>query len=213
MQANSFYRHLRLLLDQVARPRGCRQTFSDADIAFALLWAEHHRRPVSWACRRDSYPPAARLNVPSPTTLSRRGNSHAVLRLIESARQHLVAQVQASPLKLIDSRPLVIGNASADPDARRGRAVREMARGYKLCTIVSGGVVRAWTIDSLNRNDQDLAPSRIGAADAHAEQTVERRLGLRGRRQRFRRQRSVRSGSSTQPPVGRSAACQQPQPA
>jgi hypothetical protein len=140
MKANSFYRLLHHLLDQVAGPRRRRERFSDGDVAFVLLWAEHHRRPVSWGCRRSSYPPAARFTPPSPTTMTRRGNGERVLQLIESARQRLAAQAPASPLKLIDSRPLIIGNGSGDPDARRGRA-ESCGRGR---SIRSTATIRSW---------------------------------------------------------------------
>lgn len=162
MRTNSFYCRLRLLLGQYQGHRDHEQ-FSDRDIVFVLLWAEHHRRPVYWACNRRVYPPASRFVPPSASTMSRRGCSESVLALIEQVRQDLSKQVDlsdqvpASALKLIDSRPLLVGNASGDTDARSGRAVNRMGRGYRLCVLASGGVVRAWTLGSLNVNDQVLA--------------------------------------------------------
>lgn len=162
MRANSFYCRLGALLRQDDHRRS-RETYSDSDIAFTLLWAERHRQPVSWACRHCSYPSAAGFVPPSPATMSRRGNGAAVLERIEQVRRQLAEAVPATPLKSIDSRPLIVGNSSGDRDARRGRAGREMARGYRLCVITSGGIVRAWTIDSLNVNDQVLAARLLPA--------------------------------------------------
>jgi Transposase DDE domain len=161
MRANSIYCRLRQLFHQASSPRRSCEHHSDGDIAFVLLWAEVHRRPVYWACRRSAYPPGARFKPPSSSTLSRRGSEQPVLELIEQTRLRLIDQLPPSPLKLIDSRPLTVGHASGDAQARRGRAAGAMARGYKLCLIAAGGVVRAWTIDSLNVNDQVLAERLI----------------------------------------------------
>ena len=113
MRANSIYSRLRQLFNQASSPPRSREHYSDSDIAFVLLWAEVHRRPLSWACRRGAYPPASRFDPPSGSTMSRRGNDQPVLLLIEQLRLRLIEPLAASPLKLIDSSPLIVGKPQA----------------------------------------------------------------------------------------------------
>ena len=47
--------------------------YNDADIVLTWLWASAHRRPVSWACRRESWPICVRVTRrPSPSRMTRR---------------------------------------------------------------------------------------------------------------------------------------------
>jgi len=157
MKANISYRRLRALVQQaVPRPRRGRERHSDADVIVAYLWAQLHTQPTYWASRRAAYPPGCRLTPPSAATLSRRLGRVPVIELLSRVRRTMADAVPACPLKLMDSRPLVVGNASNDRNARRGHGAGGRARGYKLCVLTSAGLVREWSLAGMNANDQTL---------------------------------------------------------
>jgi hypothetical protein len=169
MRLNLPYPRLRLLIEQAnPRPRGRRDTHGDADVAAAYLWAEMHGQPTYWACSRKAYPPGCRFTPPSASTLSRRLRKVPVRELLARVRLALLDADDAPPvlpLKVVDAKPLAVGNSSGDRDARRGKAGGggrgPNGRGYKLCVLVSNGLVRTWTLSGLNENDQVLAAGLI----------------------------------------------------
>jgi len=112
-------------------------TYQPHIIALVFLWAALHDRPVCWACdeRNWSTTTLRPATLPSPSTLSRRlrrlDTAMFMLALVQQLRrvgdQRLVA--------VIDGKPLPIGGASQDPEARCGRGVGTWARGYKLYAV------------------------------------------------------------------------------
>jgi len=157
------YRRLCQWIDQ-ASPHGRRkrQQFSDRVIMKVFIWSTLCDRPVVWACQECNWPPDLLEDLgmlPSQPTMSRRLQSVGVRQLTERVCVMLSERLDdGGPVKVIDSKPLVVGNYSKDRDARRGRAAGGMARGYKLHAICSGKAILHWTLTSLNCNDQ------VGAA-------------------------------------------------
>jgi hypothetical protein len=155
MRANLSYRDLKQLIQQARPfPRQGRQTHGDEDIALAFLWARLNVQPTYWAADRSAYPPAAAFDPPSASTLSRRLRRVPVIELLDRVQLRLAEQIPATPMKLMDCRPLTVGNASGDRDATRGYGAGARCRGYKFCALSSNHVVRQWTITSMNENDQ-----------------------------------------------------------
>jgi hypothetical protein len=150
------YRRVCAVIDQACpHRRARRQQFGDHLILRVYFWAVLHDRPTCWACDPGNWPEARRpFELPSQPTMSRRLRTVGVLAALERAHTLLADRFEPTPLKQIDSKPLVVGNYSKDPDARRGRAAGEMARGYKLHALRSGGVLRHWTLAAMNVNDQ-----------------------------------------------------------
>jgi hypothetical protein len=173
MKANISYRELRQLIRQGnPHPKSARHTYGDDDIATAYLWAELHRQPAYWAATRRAYPPGCRFDPPSSSLISRRLRTVPVIELIARIRPALADEIPASPMKLLDSRPLMVGNASNDRDATRGYGAGGKARGYKLGVISCAGLIRDWSFSGMNTNDQTLAApliARLGQAEAHME--------------------------------------------
>jgi hypothetical protein len=151
-----WYRRICVVADQACpQRRRKRQQFGDHWVLKVYFWAVLHGRPVSWACAADNWPDDLRPGaLPSQPTMSRRLRTVGVRQALERAHGLLADRFPPTPLKQVDSKPLVVGNYSKDPDARRGRAAGEMARGYKLHALRSGGVVRHWTLAAMNVNDQ-----------------------------------------------------------
>lgn len=159
------YRRLCVVIDQAApHRRRARQQFGDHVVARVYAFAVWHDRPVSWACDPAHWPEDLLPGeLPSQPTMSRRLRTVGVLQLLERVHATLADRfASGGPLKQVDSKPLVVGNYTKDPDARRGRAAGEMARGYKLHAIRSGGVLRYWTLAAMNVNDQVPARDLLG---------------------------------------------------
>jgi hypothetical protein len=158
------YRRVCRVIDQVSpHGRQKKQQFADRAIVKVYFWSTHWDRPVSWACDEQHWPQelmhrTVGLRLPSQPTMSRRMRTVGVLQLIERVQTKLAEELGEEIVKVIDSKPLRVGNYSKDRDARRGRAAGEKARGYKLHVISSGKSLPHWTLTAMNSNDQ------IGAA-------------------------------------------------
>lgn len=153
------YRRVCRWIDQ-ASPHGRRkrEQFSDRVVAKVYFWSTLCDRPVSWACDRQNWPREL-LNafgeLPSQSTMSRRLQTVGVRQLVERTQVLLSERLdEVDIMKVIDSKPLVVGNYSKDRDARRGRAAGTMARGYKIHVITCGKAVKHWTLLPMNCNDQ-----------------------------------------------------------
>jgi hypothetical protein len=138
-----------------------RKQFGDACIVLTYLWAVLHDRPVCWACDPANWPAeAVRWRpLPSPATMSRRLRTAGVLRLLAEAEAALRDLFPRGLLKFADAKPLPVGGASKDPEARPGRAVRGVARGYKLHAVwdAAAGVPDRWCLASMNANEVTVA--------------------------------------------------------
>jgi hypothetical protein len=162
------YRDVCRVIDQES-PHGRRnkQQFSDALIVKVYYRSVQCDRPVNWACDEENWPEPLLLetigfDVPSQSTMSRRLRTVGVLQLMERVQNRLAEVLgQQGLLKVIDSKPLKVGNYSKDSDAKRGRAAGEKARGYKLHAITVRKTFMLWTLTAMNCNDQTGAAMLI----------------------------------------------------
>ena len=110
-------------------------------VVVTMLWAALHDRPISWACQEANWA-TTRLcprRLPSAPTMSRRVDrvsTGLLWRAVERRLRELSA-VHPGLAAFLDGKPLVVGGATKDPDARYGRAACGMAKGYKLHTVWS----------------------------------------------------------------------------
>jgi hypothetical protein len=160
------YRRMCALIDQVSPHRRMeKQQFGDHLVAKIYLYSVLKDRSVLFACDPENWD--KKLfdeligHLPSQSTMSRRMRTIGVLQTLERAVQLLGEDHGESLVKIIDSKPLRVGNYSKDRDARRGRASGEMARGYKLHAISQANRLIHWTITSMNTNDQVAAQQLI----------------------------------------------------
>jgi hypothetical protein len=127
-----------------------------------LLWAALHDRPVCWACRPVNWA-TTRLRpdrLPSPATMSRRIDRVTLGFLWHAVEQHLRAQSVSHPalVAFLDGKPLPVGGASKDPEARFGRAAGGMAKGYKLHTVWSQRALpETWQMTPMNTGESTTA--------------------------------------------------------
>jgi Transposase DDE domain len=142
--------------------------FSDACIALVFLKSVLHDRPRCWACDMKNWGEGGRdcpwVSLPSPTTMSRRLRTVGVLLLLEQAQDFLRRRLPRRVFKWIDAKPLPVGGGSKDRDAKAGRAVRGMARGYKLHAIFdAAGPVEHWRLAPMSQNEKPVARELLPA--------------------------------------------------
>jgi Transposase DDE domain len=141
--------------------------FSTACIVGVFLWAVIHDRPVSWACDTRHWPAdLLRGRLPSQSTMSRRLRSESVqqlLNLLENRLKSATCQAEEeTATKAIDAKPLPVGGNSKDPEARWGRAVGGLAKGYKLYAVWSHAAVPvAWELHPMNMSEKTVAHELI----------------------------------------------------
>jgi hypothetical protein len=140
---------------------GTGKWYSDAWVALVYLWAVLHDRPTGWACDARNWPAGERRwrVLPPRSTMSVRLRTVGVLALLARAQAALRDRLGRGASKWLDSKPLVVGGASKDRDARAGRAVRGTARGYRLHAVVdaASGMVDAWRLAAMADNDKLVA--------------------------------------------------------
>jgi hypothetical protein len=145
-----------------------RKRFADAWIVLTLAWAVLHDRPISWACAAENWPDAEAWHaLPSNATMSRRLRTVGVLTLMAQAESAVRDWFPRGLFKMVDAKPLPVGGASGDADAKPGRAARGTAVGYKLhlaCDLRGGdggGPVDAWSLAQMSTNEKDVAVDRL----------------------------------------------------
>lgn len=158
-------RELWLVLYHLARRLDSRcywlEQWTDAEIVAVYLWAVLHERPVVWACEAGNWPPGLwpRDRLPSQSTLSRRLRTVEVLHLLHLMERWVRELWPHSGLvRILDSKPLVVGGYSRDPDSAWGRATKSYARGYKCLALYDRAPIpEAWEVAPLNHADSEVA--------------------------------------------------------
>ena len=130
------------------------------------LWAALHDRPVAWACnpRNWSTTGLRPWKLPSPSTMSRRAYSVGV-GLLWRALQERLRRLGPEPdlIAMLDGKPLPVGGYTKDHDAAYGRGAGVMAKGYKLHTVWSSGVMpEEWDVASLKVGETTVAGEMLG---------------------------------------------------
>src|SRR6476660_4457957 len=112
-------------------------TYQPHIVVLVFCWATLHDRPVRWACDERNWATTTLrpARIPSESTMSRR------LRRLDTAllmREVVaLARGEGDPrlIAVVDAKPLPVGGASGDPEARCGRGAGMWARGYKLYAV------------------------------------------------------------------------------
>jgi hypothetical protein len=135
-------------------------TFQPWILAAVLLWAALHDRPPSWACdqRHWSTTRLQPVELPSPSTISRRLYTVATGLFLHALEQRIRDSGEPRLVAFLDGKPLPVGGASKDPEAKRGRSVGGMAKGYKLHAVWSDRPMpEAWEVTPLNVHELVVA--------------------------------------------------------
>lgn len=137
--------------------------YSDRWIVLVYFWAVLHDRPTSWACRTCNWPDdLCPARLPSQPTMSRRIRTPHVQWILALIMEQLRGDPAEGLLKYIDAKPLPVGGASKDPDARWGRGTRGTIKGYKLYALWGlGPVPLAWEVRSVDHSESTEADRLI----------------------------------------------------
>ena len=143
-------------------------TYQPHIIVLVFLWAALHDRPVSWACDEKHWTTTTLrpATLPDPSTRSRRlrrvDTAMLMRALVERVRQEEDPRLAA----VIDAKPLPVGGASQDPEARCGRGAGMWAKGYKFYAIWGGRPVpETYRIYSMNINEDIVGEEMIPDLD------------------------------------------------
>jgi Transposase DDE domain len=134
-------------------------------IAAVLLWAALHERTVTWACQRRhwSTTPRRPARLPSQPTVSRRARKAAFGLFLNLLTARLRGAGLPALVVALDGKPLLVGGASKDPDARFGRAAGHLGKGYKLHAAWGGRPMpEAWEVRPLNEHEVRVAERLVG---------------------------------------------------
>src|SRR5215213_1185175 len=137
-----------------AQPARRRPKFADWLVVAMYLWAVAHDRCQSWACDRAHYNGRVfrpRGPLPSVSQFNRRVAGGRVRLVLQEVHRELAGGLAATALSYLDGKPLAVGVASKDPDAKRGHVMGGFAKGYKLHAWMSEDRrVPLWCVAPLN---------------------------------------------------------------
>jgi hypothetical protein len=90
--------------------------------------------------------------------MSRRLRSADIQQLLDEASWQLTEAWACCWVKIIDAKPLPIGGFSKDGDARWGRGVKALAKGYKFYAIWGAGPMPlVWGLAAMNVSESAMA--------------------------------------------------------
>jgi len=156
MERELWPRLYRLVLDVGNDVRVKYVSFQPHAILLVLLWATLHDRPRSWACDPANWSttPLRPLRIPSGSTLSRRLRRLPEALLMRMLAERVRAVGDPSLIHVLDGKPLPIGGAGTDPDARCGRGAGMRAKGYKVHAVWAGRPFpETYRVEPLNVNE------------------------------------------------------------
>jgi IS5 family transposase len=141
-----------------------------------VLWSIINDRPLCWSCLPENWPHRFRPEtLPNQSTLSRRVNRLDTMTAMGDLHERALKSLGSySRYAAIDGRPLPVGGSSQDRDARGGRAVGSMWRGYKLYAAADlRQAILAFEIHPMNHAEQTVARSLL----QRLPETVDRVVG------------------------------------
>jgi|ERR1700761_427149 len=146
--------------------RPSRLRFGDWLIVSMYFWTVAHDRPQSWSCRRENYSSLFRpRKLPSVSQFNRRMNQRRVLEILNRLHRELGGDITATALSYLDGKPLTVGVASKDPDAKSGHVMGGYARGYKLHAWMSEDRrIPLWAVMPLNVHEVPVAQALVEQA-------------------------------------------------
>jgi len=177
MERERFCKVKRLLRRIGRRRQTRRETYTDGTIAEVYFWSVICDRPVVWACKPDNWPPGLRRGpLPSQSVMSRRLRSGRVRALIDQLERLIRSSAPPALVGVMDGKALPIALHSRDRQSGKGRGVGNVARGYKVHTVVdAAGKLLVWRLASLNVDERvmasrllrDMPQCAYVVADAH----------------------------------------------
>lgn len=150
-------------LRRVPRRSPARATYNNRQVLAVLLWAALHDRPVSWACRRSSWPVSAwRRRLPDQSTMSRRLRDPRLIDELDAVIRLLQRTIPAGSSLIADGKPLPVSKFTGDPEAAMGWGAGRFSHGYKLHVIIDDAHrLIAWALRPMNEAECVVAAQMI----------------------------------------------------
>lgn len=141
-----------------------RPRFPDWLVVAMFLWSVWHDRCLSWACDRSHYGVLFRpRKLPSVSQFTRRIRTGRCRQILQWVHEELSEMHLATPVSYLDGKPLTVGTASKDPDARWGKVSGGYAKGYKLhAWATEDGRVPLFCVTGLHAGECPVAELMIG---------------------------------------------------
>jgi hypothetical protein len=148
--------------------------FKDWLIVAMILWHTQHDRPMCWACDQANYTRWFRpRRLPSVSQFSRRVAMERCQRLLEKVHREAAGNPELGALSFLDGKPLTVGPASKDPDAKRGHIMGGFAKGYKLHVwVTEDRRMPVFSVQSLNRGEQPVAEAMTQCMPMFSDQAL-----------------------------------------
>jgi hypothetical protein len=141
-----------------------RSRYSDILIAAMYFWGVLQDRPMVWAADAENYNRRffRPRKLPSRSQFCRRVDSERFRTLLAMIHHQLVGLLDPADGGLLDGKPLVVGPASKDKDAKRGPIMGGFAKGYKLHIWATlDRRIALWSVMPLNVGEQPVAKALI----------------------------------------------------
>ena len=135
-------------------------TFPPPLILLVFFWAALHDRPVCWACkeRNGTTTTLHPATLPRTATMSRRLRRVDTALLLRAVVATVREQGDQTLLAILDGKPLPVGGARGDPEARCGRGAGMLAQGYKLLAVWGGRPApEAFRVYPRNKSEDSVA--------------------------------------------------------
>ncbi|MCB1281568.1 MAG: transposase [Salinibacterium sp.] len=131
------WRRLMAGLRGVPRWSPPRARYSNRDVLAVVLWSALHDRPLSWGCRRSSWPMQSwRRRLPDQSTLSRRLRHPRLGDDLRALIARLQRDMPVSDVLVVDGKAFALREHTSDPDATDGWGSGAYSRGYKLHALI-----------------------------------------------------------------------------
>lgn len=143
-------------------------TFQPHIVALVLLWAALHDRPMRWACRASNWSTTTLrpATLPSEATVSRRRHRVDTAVFLRALLARARGEARCALAAIIDAKPLPVGGASGDREARCGRGAGFLAKGYKLYAVWAGRPApEVYRVYSMNVSEYDVAKEMLQELD------------------------------------------------
>lgn len=162
------WKRIVVALKALPRRRPANAVYDNTQVLAVLLWAALHDRPISWACRRSSWPPQAwRRVLPDQSTMSRRMRDGSLARDLTAVIERVQRALPEGRLLLTDGKAYALEDRTGDADALTGWASGRYARGYKLHVIVDDQHrLIQWAVHPMNHAEPTACRELIGRMHA-----------------------------------------------
>jgi hypothetical protein len=147
--------------------------YSDKCIAELYLWSVFNDRPLQWALQKTSHNGKffRPRKIPSRSQFCRRVAGARFQQLLQRIHADLAGAVEPGGISYFDGKPVTVGVASKDRQAKRGHVLGGFAKGYKLHVWAGADRrIKCWSVMGLNVGETLVAEALIdtlpGLADS-----------------------------------------------